>query len=208
MSRLSRVFAPKEQQFFSLFEAAGANILAAATLLDDMLRDYPERADLANEIAAREHEGDRITREVMLRVNRTSATPIDREDIHELASALDQILDLIEEVAAYLGLYRIEAPMEQSQRLAHILMLSTRQISEAMPRLRGFKDISRHTTEIRRLDHEGDDICRAAMGALFDTGIDPMVVIRWKDGGRRDHHRGHRHQERLMARSPRSGHPR
>jgi len=181
MSRLSQVFAPKEREFFGLFEAAGANILDAATLLDEMLRDYPERADLANEISAREDEGDRITREIILRVNQTFVTPIDREDIHELASALDDILDFTEEVAAYLGLYRIEAPMEQSQRLANVLRQSAQQISEAMPRLRGFKDISRYTAEIRRLEHEGDDICREAMGALFDTGIDPMVVIRWKD---------------------------
>ena len=181
MSRLSQVFAPKEREFFDLFEAAGTNILGAATLLDEMLRDYPEQAGLATEIASREHEGDRITREIILRLNQTFVTPIDREDIHELASALDDILDFTEEVAAYLGLYRIEAPMEQSQRLAHVLMASAEQISEAMPRLRGFKDISRYTAEIQRLEHEGDDICREAMGALFDTGIDPMVVIRWKD---------------------------
>ena len=146
-----------------------------------MLRHYPERANLAQEILDREHEGDRITRQITLRLNQTRVTPIDREDIHELASALDEILDFTEEVAAYLGIYNIEAPMEQSQQLARVLMQAAEQIAEAMPRLRGFKDISRYTVEIRRLEHEGDDISRAAMKALFDNGVDPMVVIRWKD---------------------------
>ncbi len=80
-----------------------------------------------------------------------------------------------------MGLYKIEAPMEQAQRLAHILLQSCRQISEAMPRLRGFKDISHYTVEINRLENDGDRITREAIASLFDTGIDPMVVIRWKD---------------------------
>ena len=85
------------------------------------------------------------------------------------------------EVADYLGLYKIEAPMEQAQRQAHILMEACRQISEAMPRLRGFRDVSHFTTEIHRLETDGDRITREAVASLFDTGIDPMVVIRWKD---------------------------
>jgi uncharacterized protein Yka (UPF0111/DUF47 family) len=84
-------------------------------------------------------------------------------------------------VADYLGLYKIEAPMEQSQRLAHILLDATRQIAEAMPRLRGFKDISHYTVEINRLENDGDRVTREAVASLFDNGIDPMVVIRWKD---------------------------
>ena len=110
-----------------------------------------------------------------------SSTPIDREDILALASALDDIVDFIEEVADYLGLYKIEAPMDQAIKLAEVLNLSCRQIGEAIPRLRGFTDISGHTVEINRLENEGDRITREAIASLFDGGIDPMVVIRWKD---------------------------
>src|SRR5919108_125378 len=76
---------------------------------------------------------------------------------------------------------QIEAPMEQAQRLSHILLQASRQIAEAMPRLRGFKDISHYTVEINRLENDGDRTVRQAVASLFDNGIDPMVVIRWKD---------------------------
>src|ERR671935_254637 len=89
--------------------------------------------------------------------------------------------DLVEEAAAYLGLYKIEAPMEQSQRLAHILLQATRQIAEAMPRMRTFDSISHYTVEINRLENDGDRISRDAIASLFESGIDPLVVIRWKD---------------------------
>jgi uncharacterized protein len=108
-------------------------------------------------------------------------TPFDREDIIALASALDDIVDFIEEVADFLGLYRIEAPMEQAERLAAVLRDATRQISEAMPRLRTLKDIHHYTVEVNRLENEGDRIYREAVASLFDHGIDPMLVIRWKD---------------------------
>jgi predicted phosphate transport protein (TIGR00153 family) len=181
MARLSQVFAPRDREFFDLFEEAGANILRAADLLDRMLRNYPETKELAREILLCEQEGDRITHDIVQRLNQTFVTPIDREDILELASALDDIVDLTEEVADYLGLYKVEAPMEQAQRLAHILMQACRQIAEAMPRMRDFKDISHFTVEIHRLENEGDRVTREAIASLFDTGIDPMVVIRWKD---------------------------
>ena len=181
MARLSQVFAPRDREFFDLFEEAGANILRAADLLDRMLRNYPETKELAREILLCEQEGDRITHDIVNRLNQTFVTPIDREDILDLASALDDIVDLTEEVADYLGLYKVEAPMEQAQRLAHILMQAARQISEAMPRMRDFKDISHYTVEIHRLENEGDRVTREAIASLFDNGIDPMVVIRWKD---------------------------
>ncbi|MGI8845299.1 MAG: DUF47 domain-containing protein, partial [Thermoleophilaceae bacterium] len=138
-------------------------------------------ADLARDILICEQDGDRITHDIIRRLNETFVTPIDREDIYSLASALDDIVDYTEEVADYLGLYKIEAPMEQSQRLAHVLLEAARQLAEAIPRLRGFKDISHYTIEVNRLENDGDRIVREAMAALFDNGIDPMVVIRWKD---------------------------
>jgi predicted phosphate transport protein (TIGR00153 family) len=181
MARLSQVFVPKDREFFDLFEEAASNIVRAADMLDQMLGTYPERKELSRDILICEQEGDRITHDIIRRLNQTFVTPIDREDILALASGLDDVVDFTEEVADYMGLYRIEAPMEQAQRLAHILLQSGRQIAEAMPRLRGFKDISHYTVEINRLENDGDRVTREAMAALFDNGIDPMVVIRWKD---------------------------
>jgi predicted phosphate transport protein (TIGR00153 family) len=181
MARLSQVFVPKDREFFDLFEEAAGNIVRAADLLDQMLRSYPDNADLARDILICEQEGDRITHDIHRRLNNTFVTPIDREDILELASALDDVVDYTEEVADYLGLYKIEAPMEQSQRLAHILLQAGRQLAEAMPRMRDFRDISHYTVEVNRLENDGDRVVREAVASLFDTGIDPMVVIRWKD---------------------------
>jgi len=181
MSRLSQVFAPKDREYFDLFEQAGANILRAADLLDQMMRGYPDTADLARDILICEQEGDRITHDAIRRLNQTFVTPIDREDIYELVSALDDVVDYTEEVADYLGLYKIEAPMEQAQRLTHILLQAARELAEAIPLLRGFQDLSKHTVEVNRLENDGDRVSREAMASLFDNGIDPMVVIRWKD---------------------------
>ena len=181
MSRLSQVFVPNDREFFDLFEEASTNIVRAADLLDQMLRAFPERAELSRDILVCEQEGDRITHDIIHRLNQTFVTPIDREDIYELASGLDDIVDFTEEVADYMGLYKIEAPMEQAQRLAHILLQATRQIAEAMPRMRAFKDISHYTVEIHRLENDGDRVTREAVASLFDHGIDPMTVIRWKD---------------------------
>ena len=179
--RLSNVIAPRDREFFDLFEEAGGNILRAAGLLEEMLLNFPERNELSRDILLCEQEGDRITHDILQRLNQTFVTPIDREDIHELAGALDDVVDYTEEVADYLGLYKIEAPMAQSQELAKVLHAASRQISDVMPRLRGFKDISHFTVEINRLENDGDRIVREAIASLFDTGIDPMVVIRWKD---------------------------
>jgi predicted phosphate transport protein (TIGR00153 family) len=181
MGRLSQVFAPRDRVFFELFEEAGQNIRHAADLLDRMLRNYPDSKDLARDILICEQEGDRITHDIISRLNHTFVTPIDREDILALASALDDIVDFTEEVADYLGLYKIEAPMDQAIRLAHVLLLASEQIAEAIPRLRGFRNLSHYTVEINRLENEGDRITREAIASLFQNGIDPMVVIRWKD---------------------------
>jgi uncharacterized protein len=181
MPPLSQLLVSRDRQYFDLFEEAAGNILRAADLLDQMLRSYPERGDLARDILICEQEGDRITHDIIRPLNETFVTPIDREDIYALASALDDVVDYTEEVSDYLGLYKIEAPFEQSQRLAHILLQCSRQIAEAMPRLRDFGDISHYTVEVNRLENDGDRITREAMAALFEGGIDPMVVIRWKD---------------------------
>ena len=181
MARLTQLFAPADREFFALFEEAGTNTVRAADLLDQLLRGWPDNKELGREILICEQEGDRITHDLIRKANNTFVTPIEREDILTLASGLDDIVDFTEEVADYLGLYKIEAPMEQALRLSHVLLQCTRQIAEAMPRLRGFRDISHFVVEINRLENDGDRITREAIASLFDGGIDPMVVIRWKD---------------------------
>jgi uncharacterized protein len=181
MSRLSAIFAPKEREFFDLFEEAGNNCLLAAELLERMLAQWPDHGELGREVVICEQEGDRITHDIIQRLNQTFVTPFDREDIIALASGLDDIVDFIEEVADFLSLYRIEAPMDQAQQMARVLHEATRAIAQAIPRLRSLKDIHHYTVEVNRLENEGDRMLRSALASLFERGIDPMMVIRWKD---------------------------
>jgi predicted phosphate transport protein (TIGR00153 family) len=181
MARLSEILVPRDRQYFDLFDEAAGNALRAAELLENMLRTFPEHGELARDILLCEQEGDRITHDIFRRLNETFVTPIDREDILALASAFDDVVDYTEEVADYLGLYKIEAPMTQAQQLARILRDACRQLVEAMPRLRGFNDMSHYIIEVHRLENDGDRVTRDAMAALFDNGVDPMMVIRWKD---------------------------
>ncbi len=181
MPRLGNVLAPGDRVYFELFERAGQNMHQATTLLDQLLSEYPDHKELAAEILDCEHEGDHIVHDIYQRLNQTFVTPIDRVDILALASAVDDVVDYTEEVADYLGLYRIEAPTDQSLELARVLKAATAHLAEAMPRLRGFRDLSQQTIEVHRLENEGDKIVREAVASLFDGGIDPMVVIRWKD---------------------------
>ena len=181
MPGLSRLFAPREREFFDLFEEAGRNIVESGDILERMLDRWPDHGELAREIVIREQEGDRITHDIIQRLNQTFVTPIEREDILDLASALDDIVDYIEEVADYLQLYRIEAPMEQAQELSRILHQAGRVVHNAHPSLRTSGDIRPCTVEINRLENDGDRVTREALASLFDHGTDPMVVIRWKD---------------------------
>src|SRR4051795_3678438 len=167
MSRLSQLFAPKEREFFDLFEEAANNCLLAAELLERMLQQWPDHGELARDVVVCEQEGDRITHEIIQRLNQTFVTPFDREDIIALASSLDDIVDYIEEIADFLGLYRIEAPMEQAQRMARILNLAAQQINAAIPGLRTLADIHQFTVEVNRLENEGDRILREAVASLF-----------------------------------------
>ena len=181
MPFLSRILHPRDEFFFDLFEEAADNVHRAAELLDEMLQSFPESSHLARDILDCEHEGDRITHDIIHRLAESPATPIDGENIYALASALDDIVDYAEEVADYLGLYRIEAPMEQGQQLARVLVEATAELAAAMPRLRDLSDLGPHTAKIKRLENKGDEITREAIASLFRAGIDPMIVIRWKD---------------------------
>jgi len=181
MSRLSQIFAPKEREFFDLFEEAGNNAVRAAELLELMLDTWPDHGEALRDVVVCEQEGDRITHDIIQRLNQTFVTPFDREDIIDLASAMDNIVDFIEEIADFLGLFRIEAPTDQAQRMARVLHEATRQVNGAMPALRRLEDIRTYMVEVNRLENEGDRILREAVATLFDHGIDPMMVIRWKD---------------------------
>jgi predicted phosphate transport protein (TIGR00153 family) len=181
MSRLGQLFGSKEREFFDLFEEAGRNCERATGLLERMLEEWPDHGESMRDVVVCEQEGDRITHDIIHRLNTTFVTPFDREDIILLASSMDNIVDFVEEIADFLVLYRIEAAMDPAVRLGGVLHEASRQISAAMPRLRSLGDIHHYTVEVNRLENEGDRIYREAVASLFNDGIDPMVVIRWKD---------------------------
>ena len=179
MARFS--FLPRDRTFFDLFIQAGQNSLHAARLLDEMMNTWPDSGGLSRSIVEAEQEGDRITHEIIKRLNSTFVTPIDREDIYGLATQMDDIVDFTEEAADFLGLYKIEAPMEQAQALTKVLVASCEQLAMGLEGLPSFKDLDKYWIEIHRLENDGDRISRDAVASLFSNGIDPMIVIRWKD---------------------------
>src|SRR3954471_24918211 len=172
---------PKDRLFFDLFTEAGGNSLRAARLLQEMLEGWPDSADLAREILLAEQEGDRITHDISQRTSSTFVTPIDAEDIYNLAGKVDDIVDHIEETADFMVLYRIEAPMEQALAMADVLVKACERLSVLLDHLREFKDLNKYCIEIPRLENDGDRLFREAFASLFAGGIDPMVVIRWRD---------------------------
>jgi predicted phosphate transport protein (TIGR00153 family) len=172
---------PKDRVYFDLFNEAGQNTLRAARLLKEMLEEWPDDRGLAREILLAEQEGDRITHDIVRRVNSTFVTPIDGEDIYSLATGLDDIVDYIEETADFMGLYGIEAPMDQASAMATVLVKACEQLAMLLENLRGFKDLDKNWIEIHRLENDGDRLFREALASLFAGGSDPMVVIRWRD---------------------------
>jgi uncharacterized protein len=172
---------PRDRVFFDLFNQAGQNTLRAAQMLKEMLQKWPDDTGLAREILLAEQEGDKITHDIVQRTNTMFVTPIDTEDIYALATKLDDVVDFTEETADFMGLYQIEAPMEQAQAMADVLVRSCEQLAAALADLRGFEGLEQYWIEIHRLENDGDRLYRDAVAALFANGIDPMVVIRWKD---------------------------
>jgi predicted phosphate transport protein (TIGR00153 family) len=179
VARLSLL--PRDRTFFDLFIEAGQNSVQAARLLDRMMATWPDSGDLSKQVVDAEQEGDRITHDIIRRLNSTFVTPIDREDIYGLATQMDDIVDYTEEAADFLGLYKIEAPMSQAQELTKVLVSACEQLAEGLEHLPDFKDLDKYWIEVHRLENEGDRISRDAVASLFSNGIDPMVVIRWKD---------------------------
>jgi predicted phosphate transport protein (TIGR00153 family) len=182
MGRVPRLsLLPRDRTFFDLFIQAGQNSLHAARLLDQMMDTWPDDEGLGREVLKAEQEGDRITHDIVRRLNTTFVTPIDREDIYGLATQMDDIVDFTEEAADFLALYKIEAPMAQAQALTKVLVQSCEQLAAGLEHLPDFKGLDKYWIEIHRLENDGDRISRDAVASLFSNGIDPMVVIRWKD---------------------------
>jgi len=172
-----------DSTLMALVEEAGRNVQRCGLLLRDLLVDYPEHATLAGDLKVCEQEGDRITHDIIHRLagrGRVRAA-FDAGDGYALATALDDIVDHSEQVAAQLGLYGVEAPMEQAVDFTEVLVGAGEQIAQALRCLRTGTDLAPHLVEIHRLENEGDRLQRDGVASLFAGGIDPLVVIRWKD---------------------------
>ncbi|MDQ8045582.1 MAG: DUF47 family protein [Solirubrobacteraceae bacterium] len=181
MARLTEVFTGRDTRYFELFEESTRNGVRAAQLLAEFIEKLPDSPELAKAIGAVESDTDRITHDIVQHLNATFVTPLEREDILQLASALDDIVDLIDETADLILLYKVEAPMDEASGLADILVQACVALEQGMPRLRNFGDIRHYTIKVNQLENDGDRLSRSAIAGLFDGGIDPMVVIRWKD---------------------------
>ena len=172
-----------DPQLLSLFEESGRNVQRSALLLRDLLSDYPEQAGLARDIVLCEQEGDRIVHDILHRLAERGSrrAHLDPNDVHALAGALDDIVDFAEEAADQLALYGVEATMEQAQHISEVLVHAAEQVAQSLRGLRNGLDVGPQLVEIHRLENEADRIQRAAIANLFVAGIDPMIVIRWKD---------------------------
>jgi uncharacterized protein len=175
--------AKDDVELLALFEESGRNVQHAAVLLLELLTEYPERAELAREVLLCEQEGDRIAHDILHRMAERGARHLNLEpiDVHALVGALDDIVDYAEEAADRLGLYGVEATMEPAQEMAEVLVGAADEVAASLQALREGDDIAPHLVEVHRLENEADRIVRAAVASLFATGIDPMIVIRWKD---------------------------
>jgi uncharacterized protein Yka (UPF0111/DUF47 family) len=174
--------APRYESFYALFERAGATVEQATALLAKLITEWPEDGTrLRFELKELETQGDRVTHDVIHHLNVKAATPFPVSDAHQLISALDDVVDLAEEVADFMGLYRIEAATEQAIALASVLERAGAELAAALSKLRRPLELRPHVVALYELEHEGDRLERDALSALFDGGIDPMVVIRWKD---------------------------
>ncbi len=181
MARLTEVFTGRDTRYFELFEEATRNAVRAAEMLSAFVEAIPDKPELAKAIGVVESDTDRVTHDIIQHLNATFVTPLEREDILQLASALDDVVDLIDETADLILLYKVEAPMEEASGLCDILLEACKALDECMPRLRSFGDIRHYTIKVNQLENDGDRLSRSAIAGLFDGNIDPMVVIRWKD---------------------------
>jgi predicted phosphate transport protein (TIGR00153 family) len=172
---------PKEESFYELFVQQSQILVSASELLKDIVDNFDDIKPRAGRMHDLEHEGDEVTHEVMRRLNTTFVTPIDREDIHELASNLDDVLDYLDAAADLLVLHNIEQPIPEMKAQADLLVKASRTTLEAMSKLPKFDDLAEHWVEINRLENEADRIYRKSIADLFSGDYKAMDVLKWKD---------------------------
>jgi predicted phosphate transport protein (TIGR00153 family) len=174
-------FVPQKREFFVLFSRAARNTVEIARLLVELLEEFPRNGGLLRDIKELEHEGDRLTRELVDLLNRTFVTPFDRDDMYELASALDDICDHIDEAAGNIAGYGVTEIRPNAKEQAQVILRATQKLCEAVERVDGFKDADRQLNELRDLEDEGDRLNRQAVSELFNSETDAIAIIRWKD---------------------------
>ncbi|HEX3056629.1 MAG TPA: DUF47 family protein [Gaiellaceae bacterium] len=181
MARISLV--PQKREFFELYNNAAQNTVAIARQVIELLDAFPDRSEeFAQRVKDREHEGDRITHEIVDLVNRTFVTPFDRDDMYRLAGALDDVCDHVDDAAAKVVDYGVREIRQAAKDQALVIEKAALKLTEAVARLEGFKDSRRQLIELRELEDEGDAIARQAISELFTSiGGDALAVIRWKD---------------------------
>jgi uncharacterized protein len=180
MARISLV--PQNREFFRLFDQASTNVVEISRALVRLLEAFPaEDGDLLREIKDLEHEGDRLTRQLVDLLNRTFVTPFDRDDIYQLATAIDDVCDHVDEAAGNIAGYGITEIRPAAREQGQVILRSAQKLDEAVACLEGFKDASRQLHELRDLEDEGDRLNRAAVSELFSSTSDALLVIRWKD---------------------------
>jgi uncharacterized protein len=173
---------PREEAFFDLFKQAAHNMIEGSRLLKQMMEDFRHPEQQAKRIKEVEHVGDGITHDIVRRLNQTFITPIDREDIHDLASALDDILDVVEDIADRFVLYKVSHPNQQAVLLADILYQSAVEVGATVELLgKPHSAVNECSVRVNSLENEADRISRDAISQLFEKETDPMVVIKWKE---------------------------
>jgi len=172
---------PREEKFYDDFKLMADQLRAGARLLEQMLAVDPPIADKAHEIKEVEHQCDFLTHEIIQRLNKTFVTPIDREDIHELARTLDDVMDAIDSAAALIPLYRIDKVRPGARELTTVIIKQTDELRTAVEALENRKGVLERAVEINRLENEADRIHKHAIGLLFDEERDPIMVVKWKE---------------------------
>jgi predicted phosphate transport protein (TIGR00153 family) len=173
---------PKTTEFYDLFSRAGANAVETARKAEIRFREYPNASVTQADVKETEHAGDQITRDIIQLLNTQYVTPFDREDIFALATAIDDVVDLIEEASDLLELYGVESATKHALEQCRILVGAVDCLNRALGELKGFRGIQQALVDLKQLEDEGDRVVREALADLFqDSRIDPLIVIRWKD---------------------------
>jgi uncharacterized protein len=174
-------FIPREEKFYTDFQALADELKNGAVLLEAMLAAEHPVWSRADEIKEVEHKCDFLTHGIIQRLNRTFVTPLDREDIHELARSLDDVMDAIDASATLVSLYRLNTVRFGARELAQVITASTEQVRLALGAMEQHKGLLGHAVEINRLENEADRIHQQAVSRLFDEERDPVTVMKWKE---------------------------